>query len=153
MISKTETFNLTVYCGLHWQPTPIFRCFPKPSHYHNKRHLYDLLQEIPRVLVALCQEWEQRPNIYFLFKNLYIYTHFFFFFCFLGPHPQHTEVPRLGVKSKLQLLAYITARVTWDLSHVCNLHHSSQQPQILSPLNKIRDWNHILMDTSQVCYC
>ena len=82
MISKTETFNLTVYCGLHWQPTPIFRCFPKPSHYHNKRHLYDLLQEIPRVLVALCQEWEQRPNIYFLFKNLYIYTHFFFFLLF-----------------------------------------------------------------------
>ena len=26
---------------------------------------------------------------------------FFFFFCFLGPHPQHMEVPRLGVKSEL----------------------------------------------------
>ena len=23
---------------------------------------------------------------------------FFFLFCFLGPHPQHMEVPRLGVK-------------------------------------------------------
>ena len=30
---------------------------------------------------------------------------FFFFFSFLGPHPQHMEVPRLGVKSELQLLA------------------------------------------------
>ena len=29
-------------------------------------------------------------------------TNFFFFFCFLGPHSQHMEVPRLGVKSELQ---------------------------------------------------
>ena len=30
-------------------------------------------------------------------------THFFFFlsFVFLRPHPQHTEVPRLGVKLEL----------------------------------------------------
>ena len=25
----------------------------------------------------------------------------FFFFCFLGPHPQHMEVPRLGAESEL----------------------------------------------------
>ena len=25
------------------------------------------------------------------------------FFCFLGLHPQHIEVPRLGVESELQL--------------------------------------------------
>ena len=29
-----------------------------------------------------------------------------FIFCFLGPHLQHMEVPRLGVKSELQLPAY-----------------------------------------------
>ena len=29
--------------------------------------------------------------------------------CLLGPHPQHMEVPRLGVESELQLLTYITA--------------------------------------------
>ena len=28
---------------------------------------------------------------------------FFFFLSFLGPIPQHMEVPRLGVKSELQL--------------------------------------------------
>ena len=28
---------------------------------------------------------------------------FFFFFRFLGPHLRHMEVPRLGVKSELQL--------------------------------------------------
>ena len=38
----------------------------------------------------------------------------FLFFCFLGPYVQHMEVPRLGVKSELQLLAYATAIVTWD---------------------------------------
>ena len=57
------------------------------------------------------------------------------------------EVPRLGVESKLQLLAYTTATVILDLSHVCNLHYSSQQSQILKPLSKDRDQTHILMDT------
>ena len=40
----------------------------------------------------------------------------FKFFCFLGPHPQHMEVPRLGVKSELQLQAYATAIATRDPS-------------------------------------
>ena len=34
---------------------------------------------------------------------------FFSFLLFLGPYPQHMEVPRLGVKWKLQLLSYATA--------------------------------------------
>ena len=59
----------------------------------------------------------------------------FFFSFFSGWHLQHMEVPRLGVESKLQLLAYTTAIATQDLSHVCNLHHNSQQRQILNPLN------------------
>ena len=33
---------------------------------------------------------------------------FFFFWSFLGPHPQHMEVPRLGVESELQLPTYAT---------------------------------------------
>ena len=31
---------------------------------------------------------------------------FFYFVFFVGPHPQHMEVPRRGVKSELQLPAY-----------------------------------------------
>ena len=38
------------------------------------------------------------------------------------------------------------------LSHVCNLHHSSRQFQILNPLSEARDWTCILMDTSQICF-
>ena len=58
------------------------------------------------------------------------------------------EVPRLGVKSELQLPAYITATATWDLSHVFDLHRSSCQQQILNPLSKARDGTHIPMDTN-----
>ena len=39
----------------------------------------------------------------------------FVFFCFLGLH-LHMEVPRLGVESKLQLLAYTTAIEMWGPS-------------------------------------
>ena len=60
------------------------------------------------------------------------------------------EVPRLGVESELQLLAYTTATATPDLSCVCDLHHSSRQCPILNPLSKARDQTHILMDTSQI---
>ena len=61
------------------------------------------------------------------------------FFCFLGLHPQHMEVPRLGVQLELQLLAYSTAIAMQDLSRVCDLHHSSQQCRILNSLSKSRD--------------
>ena len=63
----------------------------------------------------------------------------FFFLFFLGLHLRHMEVPRLGIKSELQLLVYATATAMRDLSHVCNLHHSSWQYQILNPLSKARD--------------
>ena len=41
---------------------------------------------------------------------------FVFVFCFLVPHLWHMEVPRLEVKSELQLLAYTTAIAMQDLS-------------------------------------
>ena len=41
------------------------------------------------------------------------------------------EVPRLEVESELHLLAYTTATATWDLSHVCDLHHSSPQQYLI----------------------
>ena len=56
------------------------------------------------------------------------------------------EVPRLGVELELQLLAYTRATATPDLSHICDLHHSSCQ--ILNPLSEARDQTYILMDTS-----
>ena len=81
-------------------------------------------------------------NILFLFILV--------FFCFLGPHLQHTEVPRLQGEWELQLRAYAIATANRDLSQVCKLH-SSRQHQILNPLSEARDWPHILMYTGWVC--
>ena len=52
-----------------------------------------------------------------------------------GPHLRHnTQVPKLGVKSELQLLTYTTGTATPDPSRICNLYHSSWQCRILDPL-------------------
>ena len=63
----------------------------------------------------------------------------------------------LGVESELQVLAYTTATTAMpDLSHICNLHHSSQQCLILNPLSKARDQNphpHGYQDTRIQGYC
>ena len=68
---------------------------------------------------------------------------FFFFFglflIFLGPHPWHMEVPRLGVERELQLPAYARATATPEPSHICDLQHSSWQRQVLYPLSEVRD--------------
>ena len=73
--------------------------------------------------------------------NSFPIPHAFSFFSsvFLGPHQQHLEVPRLVVKSELQLLAYITATAMRNPNHVCNLHHSSWQCWLLNPLSEARD--------------
>ena len=76
---------------------------------------------------------------------------FFMFVCFGGPHLRHMEVPRLGVESELQPLAYTTAKATWDPSCIFALHYSSQRCWILNPLSKAKDQTCIFMDTSQVC--
>ena len=60
------------------------------------------------------------------------------------------EVPRLGVESELQLLAYTIGTGMQDPSHIFDLHHSSQQCQIFNPLNETRDQTHNLMVPSQI---
>ena len=67
-------------------------------------------------------------------KQLLFYASgFFVFLVFLGPHPQRMEVSA-------------TATATPDLRHVCDLHHSLQECQILNSLNKV-------MDSSQIRFC
>ena len=82
--------------------------------------------------------------------------------CLFGLHLWHKEVPRLGIRLELQLLAYTTATATPDPIHVCNLHHSSRphsswhqsslQHWILNPVSRARDQTCVLMVTSWVCY-
>ena len=72
------------------------------------------------------------------FVYLFLFWRFFFFFCM--------EVPRLGVKSELQLSAYATATAMLDLSPIWDLCHRSGQCRILNPPRGVRDWTCILMD-------
>ena len=70
---------------------------------------------------------------------------FLFVFCFIGTHLRHMEVPRLGVQSELQLLAYTRATETSDLSRVCDLRHISRPHRILNPLERGQGSNCNLM--------
>ena len=93
--------------------------------------------------------------MYFVFRHCYVFhlifpIILFFFFCFLGLHLKHMEIPRPGVKMELQLPDYTTATATWDLSLVCNPHHSSLQHWILDPLSKARDQTRNLIDPSWI---
>ena len=71
-------------------------------------------------------------------------------FYFFRATLRHEEVPGLGVELELQLTAYTTATEMQDPSCICNLHHSSQQHQILNPLSEARDRTHIYVDTSGI---
>ena len=93
------------------------------------------------------------PMLVWLINEGWFYIfNFYSLFVFLGLHLQHTEVPRLGVESELQLPAYSTTTATPDPSRVCNLQHSWQQHLILNPWSKAGDWTCILMDMSQMCF-
>ena len=74
----------------------------------------------------------------------------FFFFSFYGHSYGTWKVPQLVVEWELPLPAYTTATATWDPSHVCSIHHSSWQRQILNPLSEAKGGTHILMDISRV---
>ena len=80
----------------------------------------------------------------------------FFFFSFLFSFLLFRAVleayggSQARVELELQPPAYATATATWDLSCVCDLHHSSWQRRILNPLSEARDRTCILMDDSQV---
>ena len=63
------------------------------------------------------------------------------------------EIPRLGVELELQLQAYATATAMQDLSCICNLHHSSQQHQILNQQSEAMNQTHNLMVPSKIRFC
>ena len=74
----------------------------------------------------------------------------FLCFAFLGPHPQHREVPRLRVQLELPLPVSTTATAIQDPSLVNDQHYSSWQHQMPNPLSENRDQTIIFMDTSQI---
>ena len=81
-----------------------------------------------------------------------ISSSFFFFglFVSLGLHSWHMEVPRPGVKWELPAYPRAKATATHNPSHICDLHHSSWQHQILNSLSEAKDRTRILVDAGQV---
>ena len=71
---------------------------------------------------------------------------------FFKVSPSAYGVPRLGVKLALQLPAYTVATVTWDPSHISDLHHSSWRCRISGWLSDVRDRTYVLMDTSLIYF-
>ena len=69
-------------------------------------------------------------------------SHTFFFFLLFRAVPKTYE----GSQARGQT----TATALWDLSHICNLYHSSWQSWIPKPLSKARDQTHIFIDTSWI---
>ena len=59
-------------------------------------------------------------------------TFLFFSFFFSGPQVQYMEVPRLGIKSEIQLPAYTTAMAMPDPNYFCNLHDSHSNARYLT---------------------
>ena len=76
-----------------------------------------------------------------LFLPLSLFFFFFFFVFFRA-------IPVAYGSSQ----AYTRATEMQDLNRTCDLHHSSQQLQILNPLSEAGDQTRILMDASWVCY-
>ena len=97
--------------------------------------------------------WSLPYSSLFWMNNIKLMKNFFFFFfCLFRATPRHMEVPKLGVELELQPPAYTTATATPDPSYICDLHHSSQQHEILNPLSKARDWTSNLSVPSWICF-
>ena len=77
--------------------------------------------------------------LYFLFPS----------FFFKGLHLQHMEVPRLGVPSELQLLAYTRVMATQDPNCVCNLPQLTAVPDP-KPTERGQRLNQVLINASRV---
>ena len=107
-----------------------------------------------RTLRAILSQWWEvislRLKMVLVLPNKSFFLFSFSSSCFLRPHLQHMEGPRLGVESELRLPVSPTATGTQDLSLFCKLHHHSGQRWILNPLIKARDRTHILTDINLV---
>ena len=77
-----------------------------------------------------------------------IYTFFFFFRATPAAYGGFQARGVIGAVAA----GYTTAIAMPYPSYVCNLHHSSQQHQILNPPSEARDQTCVLMDTSQIGY-
>ena len=77
----------------------------------------------------------ERPDSFFFF---------FWYFVFSGPHPQHMEIPRLGVELEVQLPAFTTA-TTMRIQVLLPPAPQLMATPILNALSEARDQTRNLM--------
>ena len=78
-----------------------------------------------------------------------LFVSFLFFLPFRAAPEAYGSSQTRG-RLELQLSGCATATATWDLSHICDLHHSSWQGQVFHPLSEARDWTCIFTSTNRV---
>ena len=131
-------------------PVLFLISFISALQFSNYSSFTSLVKFIPRCLIVVDVILNR---ITFLLSLSLFFILFYFIFSFLGPHPWHMEVPRLRVKSELQLPAYPTATATPDPRQTPDLCRRWRQRWILNPLSEARDPTCILMEASQIPFC
>ena len=92
---------------------------------------------------------ENSLNLYDLSSNTnQISTQFFFFFCFFRAVPMAYGGSQ--ARGRIEAASLHHSAAMRDPSLICNLHHSSWECWIPSPLSKARDLTCILMDPKWV---
>ena len=116
-------------------PTKCYICFTKREIEGIHSRLWDL-----ELTMYKWQDW-----------NSFLFFPFFFFFFFFraAPSAYGGSQARGRIGAVAAGLCH-TATATPDLSHICDLHHSSWQRQILNPLRKARDQTRNLMVPSRI---
>ena len=105
-------------------------------------------EQVPTIILSGCWMLRKKPT-HLRHKPvrqvIYVFLVWvFFFFCLFSTAPT--------VYAGSQAWGRIGAVAAGDPSHVCNLHHSWGQCWILNPVSKAREWTHVLLETSRVCY-
>ena len=85
-------------------------------------------------------------KVTFYFILLYFLLYIFFVFCLFWATPAAYG----GSQARGPIGTIATSLPTADPSRICDLHHSSQQRQILNPLSEARDRACNLMVPSQI---
>ena len=87
-----------------------------------------------------------------LCSNFLSFFFFFFFFVFLGAPVAYGDSQARGQIGTVAASLH-HSRSNVDPRYICDLHHSSQQCQILNLLSEARDQTHNLIVPSWICFC
>ena len=85
-------------------------------------------------------------------RCVFLFVCLFLSFVSLGLYPLAYGGSQARGLIRATAAAYARATAMPDLSHVCDLHHSSQQCQIINPLSEARNQTHNLIFPSQICF-